>query len=122
MLLFMVWLFQLIESLVLHFPGGSSGKESACQRRIHKRLRIDPWVRKIPWRREWQPTPVFLPGKSLGQRSLAGYSPCGGKSYDYYLTTKCVYTHACTEQFYISTVNTNKVSDYFFGLQNHCRW
>ena len=35
----------------------------------------DPWVGKIPWRRKWQPTPVFLPGKSHGQRSLAGYSP-----------------------------------------------
>ena len=33
---------------------------------------VDPWVRKIPWRRKWQPTPVFLPGKSHGQRSLAG--------------------------------------------------
>ena len=36
---------------------------------------FDPWVGKIPWRRKWQPTPVFLPGKSHGQRSLAGYSP-----------------------------------------------
>ena len=33
---------------------------------------VDPWVEKIPWRRTWQPTPVFLPGKSHGQRSLAG--------------------------------------------------
>ena len=38
------------------------------------RHQFDPWVRKIPWRREWQPTPVFLPGESLGQRRL-GYSP-----------------------------------------------
>ena len=37
---------------------------------------FDPWVRKIPWRREWQPTPVFLPGKSHRQRSLAGNSLC----------------------------------------------
>ena len=36
---------------------------------------FDPWVRKILWRRAWQPTPVFLPGESHGQRSLAGYSP-----------------------------------------------
>ena len=41
----------------------------------YRRHRFDPWVRKIPWRKEWQPTPVFLPGKSHGQRSLAGYSP-----------------------------------------------
>ena len=40
-----------------------------------KRCRFDPWVGKIPWRRAWLPTPVFLPGASHGQRSLAGYSP-----------------------------------------------
>ena len=39
----------------------------------HKRRRFDPWVRKIPWRRAWQPTPEFLPGESHGQRSLEGY-------------------------------------------------
>ena len=43
---------------------------------------FDPWVRKIPWRRKWQPTPVFLPGKSHRQRSLAGYSPWGPKESD----------------------------------------
>ena len=40
-----------------------------------RRPRFDFWVRKIPWRRKWQATPVFLPGESCGQRSLAGYSP-----------------------------------------------
>ena len=40
-----------------------------------------PWVRKIPWRRKWQPTPVFLPEKSHGPRSLVGYSPWGRKSW-----------------------------------------
>ena len=40
---------------------------------------MDPWVWKIPWRKAWQPIPVFLPGKYHGQRSLAGYSPRGGK-------------------------------------------
>ena len=53
-------------------PRWCSGKESACQ---CSRRRFDPWVRKIPWSRKWQPTPIFLPGKSHGQRSLAGYSP-----------------------------------------------
>ena len=43
------------------------------------RLELDPWVGRIPWRRAWQPTPVFLPGESHGQRSLAGYSPWGCK-------------------------------------------
>ena len=54
------------------FPGGASGKEPTCQCRRHGFV---PWVVKIPWRRKQQPTPVFLPGKSHGQRSLAGYSP-----------------------------------------------
>ena len=49
------------------------------------RRRFDPWVRKIPWRRAWQPTPVFLPGEPHGQRSLVGYSPWGGTESD---TTK----------------------------------
>ena len=44
-----------------------------------KRYGFDPWVRKIRWSRKWQPTPVFLPGKSHGQRSLEGYSPLGHK-------------------------------------------
>ena len=54
----------------LGFPGGTSGKELSCQWRCG----FDPWVGKIPWRRAWQPTPVFLPGESHGQRTLAGYS------------------------------------------------
>ena len=41
-----------------------------------------PWVGKIPWRRKWQPTPVFLPEESHGQRSLGGYSPWGRKEPD----------------------------------------
>ena len=46
------------------------------------RCGCDPWVGKIPWRRAWQPTPVFLSGKSHGQRCLAGYSPWGRKESD----------------------------------------
>ena len=64
------------------FPGGASGKEPACQCRRHKRHRFSPWVGKIPWRREWLPTPVFLPGESHGQRSLVGYGPQGCKELD----------------------------------------
>ena len=47
-----------------------------------RRSGFDPWVRKIPWSREQKPTPVFLPGKFHGQRSLAGYSPWGCKESD----------------------------------------
>ena len=43
---------------------------------------FDPWVGKIPWRRKWQPIPVFLPGKFHGQRSLVGYSPQDSKELD----------------------------------------
>ena len=60
------------------FPGDSDGKESACNARD---LGSNPWVRKILWRRKWQPTPVFLPGESHGQRTLAGYSLWGPKSW-----------------------------------------
>jgi len=55
------------------------------QEGIHLQCRrpgFDPWVRKILWRRKWQPTPIFLPGKSHGQRSLVGYSPWAHKEYD----------------------------------------
>ena len=64
------------------FPGGSSGKEPACQCRRYKSCGFDPQVGKIPWRRKWQSTPIFLPGKSYGQRSLAGYSPRGCQELD----------------------------------------
>ena len=58
----------------MSFPGGASDKDPTWQCRRHKRSRFDPWVGKIPWRSAWKPTPVFLPGESRGQRSLAGYS------------------------------------------------
>ena len=56
------------------FPGDNSGKESTCQWRRHKRLRFDPWVGKIPWKRKWQSAPVFLSRESFEQKSLVGYS------------------------------------------------
>ena len=64
------------------FPSGASGKEPTCQCRRHKRHGFDPWARKIPRRRAWQTTPVFLSGESHTQRSLAGYSPWGCKELD----------------------------------------
>ena len=76
-------------------PTGSlrwfSGKESTCQCR---RCRFHPWVRKIPWRKKWQPTPGFLPGKSHGQRSLVGYSLRGRKESD---KTEQLTTHTGTD-------------------------
>ena len=57
---------------IIGLPWWLSGKQSTCQCRSQG---FDPWVRKFPWRRKWQPTIVFLPGKSHGQRRLGGYSP-----------------------------------------------
>ena len=53
-----------------------------------RRCGTGPWVRKIPWRRKWQPTPVFLLGKSHEQRSLVGYSPRCHKRVRHYLATR----------------------------------
>ena len=69
----------LVYTQPLGIPGWLSSKESTCQCR---RCRFDPWVRKIPWRRKWWPIPVFLLGKSHGQRSLEGCSPWGPKEVD----------------------------------------
>ena len=95
-------------SPLLWLPGGSAGKKTTCNvedlgsipglgRRLwgipwwlkwwriclqFRRPRLNPWIRKIPWRREWQPTPVFLPGEFHGQRSLMGYSPWDRKELD----------------------------------------
>ena len=63
---------------------------------------FDPWVRKIPWWGAWQPTPVFWPGESHGQRSLAGYSPWGHKEWDmterlhFHFICGMIETHTCT--------------------------
>ena len=71
-----------LKQTIVCLSSGSAGKEPACPYRRHKRHKFHPWVRKIHWRREWLPTPVFLPGESHGQRSLVGYSPQGHKDLD----------------------------------------
>ena len=73
------WLFMHVWKTALGLCGLLRGKESAYQ---SKRCRFNPWVRKIPWRKKWQPTPLCLPGESHGQRSLAGNSPWGLKESD----------------------------------------
>ena len=72
------------------FTGGLVVKNLPANTRRHRRRGFDPRVRKIPWRRIWQPTPVFLPGEFHGQRSLAGYSPWGCNESD---TTEQLSTH-----------------------------
>ena len=79
-------------------PRWLSSKESTCQCRRCQNHRFDPWVRKIPWSRKWQPTPIFLPGESHGQRSLVGCSPWGGEESD---TTERLHFHfplSCIEE------------------------
>ena len=77
------------------FPNGTSGNKSACQFRRHKRPGFNPWVGKILWSRKWQPTPVLLPGKFCGRRSLACYSPGGHKELD---TPEWLSTQAALEK------------------------
>ena len=73
----------------LGLPWWLSCKESACNvQDACKRCRFNPWVRKMPWRGKWQLTPVFLPWKPHGQRSLVGYRPWGRKRVGHNLTTK----------------------------------
>ena len=69
-----VWWFGPLKLLPLRsgLPRCLSGKESTCQCKRHRTFDFDPWVGRIPWRRQWQPTPVFLPGESQGQRRLLG--------------------------------------------------
>ena len=68
----------LKDSNLMGFSGSSAVKNLLAMRR-HRRRGFSPWVGKTPWRRKWQATPGFLPGKFHGQRSLAGYSPRGHK-------------------------------------------
>ena len=82
-------------------PWWLSGLESACQCRRH---RFEPWVTKIPWRRKWQPSPAFLPGKYQRQRNLVGCSPWGGKKLDITYSLNNTNNVNCSHQ---SSPNTN---------------
>ena len=71
---------------------------------------FDPWVSKMPWRRKWQPTSVFLPGESHGQRSLVGYNPWGHKELDTTdRLTLWLYTHTHTHIFHSSGFPSSSV-------------
>ena len=98
-------------------------KEPTCQCRRCKRhaggslgdvrdMQEDPWVGKITWRRSWQPTPVFLPEKSYGPRSLVGFSPWGPKELD---TTEWLSSHV--RQLYLSRTERRFFFPYWL-LQN----
>ena len=93
-----------------HLACGVSGRESTCLCQRHSIHGFDPWIGKIPWRRAWQPIPIFLPGDSHGQRSLGGCSLVGHKELDTTEATQHAGMHA----------NNSKLSDsyycYFLGL------
>ena len=72
----------------MSFPGSTSGKEPACQCRGCKRCGFNPWVRKIPWRRVWQPTPVFLPGESPWTEEPGGLQSIGSQRVGHNLATE----------------------------------
>ena len=103
-----LWMFNFVVPMrflysnlyIIAVPKWLSSKEPACQGQRHKRPRFDPWVRKTPWRRKWQPPPVFLPGESHGQRSLVGYSSWDPKESDMtllYSDLFIIYVHDCFE-------------------------
>ena len=89
--------------------------------RVHlpsKRCRFDPWVDKISWRRKWHPTPVFLFGKSHGQRSLVGYSPWGHKESDTATTPPTTKKHF----FFLARKSLDWLTWLFFRLQLGGAW
>ena len=101
---FKATLFDKIIILLTFSSQPTKGKE-----RIYMQLRkprFNPWVGKIRWRREWQPTPVFLPGKFHGPRSLAGYSPWGHKESDRteQLTHRQQHHNSCLNKVYWTQV------------------
>ena len=77
-----------------------------------ERPRFDPCIRKIPWRRAWQPIPVFLPGESHGQRSLVGYRPWGCKELDTteWLSIECLHSRS------------PRSSEKTLGIDSHFSW
>ena len=101
------------------FLDGSDGKDSTCNERDP---RFNPWVRKFPWRRNWQPTPVFLPGEFHRQRSLAGYSSWGCQE----LGTTEWLTHTIADRvswvprLALLNLQTNWTCEYALGMELIC--
>ena len=83
------------------FLVGSGDKESTCQCRKCRRPGFNPCIGKIPWKKAWPPTPVFMPGESHGQRSLMGYGPCSYKELDTTEATQHSVT-SCTQSFLVA--------------------
>ena len=103
--------FQQCEGL----PRWFSGKESACQCRRHRRHGFYPWVGKIPWRRKWQPTPVFLSGKFHGQFPVES-SPCNHKESD---TTEHARMRAASSHSASSCCRCSGFSPFWLAYSGH---
>ena len=108
-------IFSYCYYLLFGFPG-SSVVTSVCQQcgRPWFDPWFDPWVGEIPWRRKWQPTPVFLPGESHGQRTLVGYSPQGCKELD--TTERLHFTHCYLTILWICFFLASSYSPYFLAF------
>ena len=96
MVLFVLWKYKNIHCFLASLVAQQVKDLSTCHGRVTGDLGLIPGIRKIPWRRAWWPTPVFLPGESHGQRSLEGYSPQGCKESDTAEATE----HTCTRTFF----------------------
>ena len=103
-----------IMTRIWDFPGGSDGKASCFQ---CGRPGFHPWVRKILWRRKWQPAPVLLPGKAHGQRTVVGYSPWGHKQSD---TTERLHSIYLYMYVYIYTHTFMGFPGYSAGKESTC--
>ena len=97
------------ENLPESFPGGTSGKESACQCGRRKRLGFSLWAGEIPWRRKWRPTPVFLPGKFHGWGTRWACGPWDRKEMNTpeWLSTWSTHTHTHTHTSLWGTLETH---------------
>ena len=104
-------------SVTLGFPGGASGKESVCQ---CWKCRFNPWFRKVPWNRQWHPTPVFLPEKCYGQWNLVGYSPWNHKELATTTHTH-THTHTRTHIYHSAACNSPLIYHLFCQIRNYNR-
>ena len=99
----------------------AQGKESACQWRRHKRCVFNPWVRKIPWRRKWQPTPVFLPGKIPWTEESVGVCSMGLQRVEYDLVSRHTHTwkgiHMLAVSIYFSCITVKQILNTNIYLQ-----
>ena len=110
-------LWHSVSPLPRGFPGGTVVNNPPVNAG-DTRCGLDPWVRKISWRRKWQATPVFLPGKFHGQKSQEGYNPWSCKELD---MTECACTRAHTHTHTHTHTNTHiSITCFIFHLSTYC--